>query len=187
MPTATVYRAGKVIRTASLTADQGKQFALLAAAVTDAQNIMRSKPELNADGRALKGGTVRANVANSDSYPDDIYSVLPRLAELLGKHARAVYSHLDEAINGEVLRNADGTPQHGLKLVHKNTPTPAPYHPAAALAGSASALGMIPTDGLAFDRAELTDTGPAAVTESGGASVGGSSAPQILAAVRWRA
>lgn len=187
MPTATVYRDGKPIRTTTLTADQAANFVILANAVRDAQNVMRNKPEPDANGDALKGVTHDANVPYSESAPDDIYSVLPRLAELLGKHARAVYSHLDEAVNGEVLRNTDGTPQYGVKLAHKNTPVPAPFHRAAELAGQVSALGMIPLDGLAFSHTELTDTGPAAVTESGGAIVGGVSVPMIRTAVRWRA
>lgn len=186
MPTATVYRNGLAIRTTTLTAADAEKFVILAAAVRDAQNVMRNNPEMDASGDALKTGTSDANVPYSESHPDDIYSVLPRLAELLGKHARAVYSHLDEAVNGEVLRNPDGTPQHGLKLTHKNTPVPAPFHPAAALASQASTLGMIPLDGLAFDRTELTDSAPAAVTESGGAKVGGSGVPVIRAYVRWR-
>ncbi|MBU1223093.1 MAG: hypothetical protein KKA22_12950 [Gammaproteobacteria bacterium] len=187
MSTATVYRDGKPIRTTTLTADQAANFVILANAVRDAQNVMRNKPEMDADGDALKGVTHDANVPYSESHPDDIYGVLPRLAELLGKHARAVYPHLDEAVNGEVLRNADGTPKHGLLLVHKNTPVPVPYHPAAAMASQATTLGMLPTDGLKFDYSELTDTGPAAVTESGGAKVGGFAMPVIRAHVRWRA
>lgn len=187
MPTATVYRDGKPIRTTTLTADQAAKFLILANAVREAQSTMRNKPEMDANGDALKGVTHDAGVTYSESAPDDIYSVLPRLAELLGKNPRAVYSHLDEAINGEVLRNTDGTPAHGLKLAHKNTSIPAPFHPAADLVSSAVGLGMLPTDGLKFDYTELTDTGPAAVTESGGAKVGGSGVPVIRAAVRWRA
>lgn len=176
MPTATVYRDGKAARTTTLSADQAANFVILAAAVRDAQNVMRNKPEKNANGDALKTGTTDTGVSYSESQPDDIYSVLPRLAELLGKHARAVYPHLDEAVNGEVLRNPDGTPKHGLMLTHKNTPIPAPYHPAAALAGQATALGMLPLDGLKFDLTELTDPAPA-----------GFGVPQVRAWVRWRA
>lgn len=176
MPTATVYRDGKAVRTTTLSADQALDFVILAAAVRDAQNVMRNNPEMDADGKALKTCITDTGVSYSESQPDDIYSVLPRLAELLGKHARAVYSHLDEAVNGEVLRNTDGTPKHGLMLTHKNTPVPAPYHVAAALAGQATALGMLPTDGLKFDLAELTDPAPA---DSG--------VSQVRAYVRWRA
>lgn len=185
MPTATVYRDGKPIRITPLVAADAEKFVSLASAVRDAQNVMRNNPELVYLGNTLKGVVRDADAPYSERHPDDIYAVLPRLAELLGKHTRAVYSHLDERVNGEVLRNADGTPRHGLMLVSKNTPVPEPFHPAAAL--SATALGMIPLDGLAFDRTELTDTGPAAVTESGGAKVGGSSVPVIRASVRWRA
>lgn len=184
MPTATVYRNGKPVRTTILTSADAEKFVILAQAVRDAQHVMRARPELVYLGNTLKGVSRDADVPYSERHPDDIYAVLPRLAELLGKHPRAIYSHLDERVNGEVLRNADGTPEYGLKLAHKNTPIPEPFHPAAAL--SATALGMIPLDGLAFDRTELTDPGPAAVTESGGAKVGGSSVPVIRASVRWR-
>lgn len=194
--TSVVYRDGKAIRTTVLSATDADKFVILAAAVRDAQNVMRNKPEKNANGDALKGVTHDANVPYSESAPDDIYSVLPRLAELLGKHPRAVYSHLDEAVNGEVIRNADGTPAYGLKLAHKNTPVPAPFHPAAALASSASALGMIPLDGLAFDRTELIVDGvaaaPTGITQVNGVAVAatgamvGGSIPTVRAFVRFR-
>ncbi|MCA1977633.1 MAG: hypothetical protein LDL19_00195 [Thiobacillus sp.] len=184
MPTATVYRDGKAIRTTSLSADQARDFVILADAVRAAQSVMRNKTENSATG-GIDGVSHRAGIAYSERRPDDIYAVLPRLAELLGTHARAVYSHLDEAINGEVIRNADGTPEYGLKLARKNTPIPAPFHPAAALASQASALGMIPLDGLAFDRTELTDPPPAPVVTTGGAVVGNGNVPQLRAYVRW--
>ncbi|MCL4316157.1 MAG: hypothetical protein M1527_04785 [Gammaproteobacteria bacterium] len=184
MPTATIYRDGRAIRTTTLTADDAEKFVILAAAVRDAQNIMRNKPEMDANGDALKTGTTDTGVY-SESQPDDIYAVLLRLPDLLGKHARAVYPHINEAVNGDVLRNPDGSPVHGLLLAHKNTPVPAPYHVAAALAGQASTLGMIPLDGLAFEKTELTIPAVPAITESGGAKVGG--VPErLLASVRWR-
>lgn len=176
MPNAIVYRDGKPIRVTVLTSAQAESFVILANAVSAAQNIMRNHPELDIDGRTLKGATHDANASHTERHPDDIYAVLPRLAELLGKHARAVYPHLDQSVNGEVMREANGAPEHGLKLVNKNTPVPAPFHPAAALAGQASVLGMIPLDGLAFDYSELVDPPPA-----------GSGVPQVRAYVRWRA
>lgn len=176
MPIATVYRDGKPIRTTTLTAAQGEDFVILANAVRDAQNVMRNRPELDANGHTLKGVAYDAGVSHSESFPDDVYAVLPRLAELLGTHARAVYSHLDEAVSGEVIRNADGTPAYGLKLANKNTPVPAPFHRAAALWSSATTLGMLPTDGLRFDHVELIDPAPP-----------GSGVPQVRAWVRWRA
>lgn len=194
MPTAIVYRDGKAIRTTTLTADQSASFVILAAAVRDAQNVMRNNPELAADG-TLKGVSHDAGISHSESQPDDVYAILPRLAELLGKHARAIYPHLDQAVNGEVLRNADGTPAYGLKLAHKNTPIPAPFHQAAALASQATTLGMLPTDGLKFDYTELTDTGAPPVqvstmTRLDGTTapvMAGGSVPMIRAYVRWRA
>lgn len=174
MPTAIVYRDGKPIRSTTLTADQGAQFVVLAAAVKDAQALMRNKPET--DGLALKGGASDANTLHSERHPDDIYSVLPRLAELLGRHPRTDYAHLDQAVNGEVLRNADGSPEYGVKLAHKNTAIPSASLAATALAAQATTLGMLPTDGRKFDYVELVDAAPA-----------GSGVTQIRAHVRWRA
>ena len=190
---AVVYHDGKAIRSTILTADQAASFVILADAVRAAQGIMRNKPELDASGDVLKGVTHDAGVPYSESAPGDIYAVLPRLAELLGKHPRAVYSHLDEAINGEVIRNADGTPAYGLKLAHKNTPIPAPFHQAAALASQASALGMIPLDNGSFDRTELIVDGAPPVqvstmTQLNGVVVpvmAGGSAPTVRAFVRF--
>lgn len=157
MPTATVYRDGKPIRTTTLSAADAEKFVILASAVRDAQSIMRGNPELSANDHTLKGATSASGTPYSESHPDDIYAVLPRLAELLGTHARAEYAHLDQAVNGEVLRNSDGTPVHGLPLAHKNTLVPAPFHPAAGL--PATTLGMLPTDGKKFDYAELVNEG----------------------------
>lgn len=176
MPTATVYRDGKPIRTTTLTAGQARDFKILADGVRDAQSILRFKPEMDADGRSIKTGTTEAGVPYSERQPDDIYAALPRIAELLGKHPRAVYPHLDENVTGEYLRDPDGTISRGRMLVNKNTPIPEPFHPAAALASQATTLGMLPADGLRFDYAELTDSPPA-----------GSGIPQFRAAVRWRA
>ncbi len=172
--TARIYRDGKIIRETVLSAADAEKFVTLASAVRDCQLVMCSRPESSTDGHALKGVASDAGVPYSERHPDDIYAVLPRLAELLGKHARAVYSHLDEAVNGEVIRNTDGAPAYGLKLAHKNTPVPAPFHPAATL--DAATLGMIPLDGLRFDYCELVDAAPA-----------GSGVPQCRAYVRWRA
>lgn len=192
--TAIIYRDNKVLRSTVLLADDAAKFVVLADGVRQAQDVMRRKPELAADGKSLAGSTSRDGVSYSELAPDDIYSILPRLAELLGKHPRAVYSHLDKAVNGEVLRNADGTPKHGLMLAHKNTPVPAPFHPAAALASQATTLGMLPTDGLAFDRTELLVDGPPPVqvgTEKrlDGLTypvMAGGSAPTVRAYVKFR-
>ncbi|MEW6119381.1 MAG: hypothetical protein AB1593_04750 [Pseudomonadota bacterium] len=173
MPTAIAYRDGKAIRTTVLSAADADKFVVLAAAVRDAQNVMRNKPEMDANGDALKGVTHDANVPYSESAPDDIYSVLPRLAELLGTHARATYSHLMSAAS---------------------VPIPAPYHPAAALASQATTLGMLPTDGLAFDRTELITDGVPPVqigtmTALDGTThpvMAGGSHPTVRAYVRWR-
>lgn len=175
MPTAIVFRDGKAIRTTTLTAAQAADFVILADAVRQAQSVLRNKPELAADGRTLKGATNNSGVPFSERHPSDIYSVLPRIAELLGTHARATWPHLDQAVNGEVQRNPDGSPVRGLPPVHKNVNVPPPFHPAAALAGQAQMLGMTPLDGLAFDYAALADPAP---PDAG--------APQVRAWVRWR-
>lgn len=186
MPTATVYRDGKAIRTTVLTDAEAEKFVILAEGVKLAQGVMRNRPEMDSDGRSLKTGSSDTGTPYSERQPDSVYAILPRLSELLGRHARAIYPHLDQRTNGEVLRDPDGSPTYGLMLASKHTPVPEPFHQAASLAGQATALGMLPTDGLAFDYAELTESGPAGVIESGGASVGGSGAPVIRAYVRWR-
>lgn len=163
MPTATVYRDGKAIRTTTLTADQARDFTILAQGVRDAQN---------------------ARAASGDDTT--IYACLPKIAETLGQHVRAVYPHLDEAVNGPVLRSPDGSPEYGLKLAHKHTPIPAPSHPAQLLASQATTLGMVMADSSAFDYCELTDPPPAPVVTTGGAVVSHGNVPQLRASVRHR-
>lgn len=198
MATSSIFdRAGKVARSITLTADQAGQARTLCDAIRDAQAVMKNKPELDADGRALRGTTSASGVANSASAPDDVFSVLARLDELVGsKDPRAVYAHLNEAVSGEVLRDSGGAPRHGLMLASKNTvPTP-PTHaalrairPDGNYRQAAYDLGLIlsATTSTEFERAEVSDPGPAAGTESGGAKVGGSGAPVIRATVRWMA
>ncbi|KVW94306.1 hypothetical protein [Thiobacillus denitrificans] len=175
MSTATVYRDGKAIRTTTLTATQAEQFTLLAEAVRAAQSMLT----VNA---AAKGSTHKSGVEHGESHGADIYAALLRIDDLLGKDPRAVYSHLDRNSTGEVLRNPDGTPRHGLMPVSNNTPVPQPaYAPLRAIYPSgvytdlAQSLGMLPTDLLAFSHSELTDPALAAAV------------PTIRAWVRWRA
>lgn len=185
MPNAIIWRAGKSVRETTLTAAQAEQARTLCDAVRDAQAVMKNKPELDADGHALRGVTSASGVANSASAPDDVFSVLARLDELVGgKDPRLTYSHLNESVSGEVLRNPDGTPRHGLMLASKNSvPTP-PTHaalrairPDGNYRQAAYDLGLIlsATTSTEFERAEVVDPAPA-----------GSGVPQVRAWVRWR-
>lgn len=189
MSTATIYRDSKIYSAATLTADQGKQYTLLAAAVRDTQSILRNHPEFDADGVAIKSGTSRSGVAGSESHPDDIYTALARIDEILGGHDSRMpetFPHLKGSFTTE--KTDSHRPKWG-----NTVPQPATVaalraiQPDGDYIALAVTLNMVPGDGLKFDRAELTDTGPAAVIESGGASVGGSSVPQLRAFVRWRA
>jgi hypothetical protein len=186
MPTATIFRDGKAIRTTSLTADQSQQFIVLADVVKAAQGILRNKPEISTEGDGLKTGKTDAGVPYSTEWPDDIYTALARIDELVGRN--------DPRDNWPWLESGFGT-RTGSSGVPRwmNEPHAAAGHPALRAirpdgnyTALAQTLGMVPTDELAFDRSELTDPGPAAVTESGGAKVGGTGVPVIRAYVRWR-
>jgi len=173
MPTAIVYRDGKAISTTTLTATQGQQFTLLAAAAGAAQAMLT----VNA---AAKGSAHKSGIENGESHGADIYAALAKIDELLGKDPRAIYSHLDQNTTGAVLRNPDGTTRRGLMPASKNTPIPLPTHAALReiqpdYTALAETLGMIPVDRLKFDRAELTDAAPI-----------GSGVPVLRASVRWR-
>lgn len=163
MPTATVYRDGKPIRTTTLTAAQGEDFAALAEAVRQAQAVLHFDP--------ATPGT--SHLSGVDEYHGaSIYSVLPLLAQIIGGSSTSIrdeYPHLRDSIHTSP--NSDS-----FRPFWKNLFDVPKTHRAAALSSQASTLGMLPLDGKKFDYAELTDPAPA-----------GSGVPQQRAAVRWRA
>ena len=172
MPTATIYRDGKAIHTTTLTASQGEDFRTLADAVRQAQAVLQFDP-------ATPGASSLSGVDNF--HGASIYEVLPRLAELIGGSVTSIadeYPWLWQSVHSQH--------EDSFRPFWKNIKAVPKTHRATALVSQATALGMLPTDGLKFDYAELTDTGPAAVAESGGAKVGGSGVPMIRASVRWR-
>lgn len=147
MPIANIFRAGKVVRTTSLTSAQTEQFQKLAAAVHAAGHMVRDEPGQN------------------------IFTILARLDELLDQTE---------------------TPADRQRVAYPVVPDPIPpkavelrkTFPAGDWRAQAESLGMVPLDGLEFDRAELTDPPPAGVVSSG-VVVAGGGAPQIRAWVRW--
>lgn len=162
MPTATVYRDGKPIRTTTLTANQAADFITLADAVRQAQAVLHFDP-------ATPGASSLSGV--DEYHGASIYAVLPALAEIIGASSTSVrdeYPHLRDSVHG--------SPEDSFRPFWKNMLDVPKTHRATALASQATTLGLLPTDGLKFDYTELTDQPPA-----------GSGAPKIISSVRWRA
>lgn len=170
MPTATVYRDGKPIRTTSLTAAQGEDFVTLAEAVRQAQAVLHFDPAT--PGTTFKAGDGVPPVGADEYHGASIYSALPVIAQIIGGSSTSIrdeYPHLRDSIHS-------GPNEDSFKPFWKNLLDVPKTHRATALSASATTLGMLPTDGLKFDYAELTDAPPA-----------GSGVPQQRAHVRWRA
>lgn len=180
MATSNIYdRAGKIARTVTLTSAQTDQARTLCDAVRDAQNIMKNKPELDIDGHALKGTTSASGAPNSASAPDDVFSVLARLDELVGgddSRMPLTYPHL----NGSPATQRDDS----FRPIWPNTVLKAPTHaglrairPDGNYRQAAYDLGLIlsATTSTEFERAEVVDS-PAP----------GSGVPQQRAWLRWR-
>lgn len=163
MPTASVYRDGKIVRVTTLSAAQGEDFMILAGAIRQAQAVLHFNP-------SVPGSTALSGV--DEYHGASIYSVLPKLAEIIGgspTSIRGEYPWLADSVHSSP--NSDS-----FRPYWKNLLDAPKSHHAAALAASATALGMLPTDGLRFDYVELVDNPPA-----------GSGVPQQRAYVRWRA
>lgn len=163
MPTATVYRDGKPIRTTTLTTAQGEDFVILSQAVKQAQAVLHFDP-------ATPGASSLSGV--DEYHGASIYSVLPKIAEIIGGSSTSIrdeFPHLWDSVHS-------GPNEDSFKPFWKNLLDAPKTHRATALASLATTLGMLPTDGKKFDYAELTDAAPA-----------GSGVPQQRAYVRWRA
>lgn len=172
MSTATIYRDGQPIRTTVLTASQGEDFRTLADAVRQAQAVLQFDP-------ATPGVSSLSGVDNF--HGASVYEALPRIAELIGGSSTSIrdeYPWLWQSVHSSP--NADT-----FRPFWKNLFNVPKTHRATALVSQATTLGMLPTDGLAFSHAELTEPGTPAVMESGGAMVGGTQ-PTVRAHVRWR-
>ena len=180
MTTATIYRNGKAIASATLNATQGDQYAILAEAVRRAQTALKANP--TTPGTTYKAGDGTPPVGGDEFHGASIYNALLRIDDLVGGHdPREVYPYLNDVVAGETVVNPDGTATSRIKS--KNTPIVAPTHAALRAIQSsgdytalAVTLGMVPSDKLKFDKAELTDPAPA-----------GDSALQVRASVRWLA
>lgn len=163
MPTATVYRDGKPIRTTTLTAAQGEDFVILSQAVKQAQAVLHFNP-------ATPGASGLSGV--DEHHGASIYSVLPKITQIIGGSSTSIrdeYPHLMDSLHTSP--NSDS-----FRPFWKNLADVPKTHRAQALESSATTLGMLPTDGKKFDYAELTDPAPT-----------GSGVPQQRAHVRWRA
>lgn len=170
MPTATVYRDGKPIRTTTLTAAQGDDFVILAQAVRQAQAVLHFDPAT--PGTSYKAGNGVPPVGGDELHGASIYSVLPKIADLIGGSSTSIrdeYPHLLDSVHS-------GPNEDSFLPFWKNLLDVPKTHRAAALVSQATTLGMLPLDGLKFDYAELTDPAPV-----------GSGVPQLRAFVRWRA
>lgn len=163
MPTATVFRDGKPIRTTTLTAAQGEDFVVLAEAVRQAQAVLHFDP--------ATPGT--SHLSGVDEYHGaSIYSVLPVIAQIIGGSSTSIrdeYQWLKDSVHS-------GPNSDSFRPFWKNLFDVPKTHRATALSSQATTLGMLPTDGKKFDYAELADAPPA-----------GSGVPQQRAYVRWRA
>ncbi|MGA9164862.1 MAG: hypothetical protein WBZ31_10430 [Thiobacillus sp.] len=178
MTTATIYRNGKAIASATLSATDAATYAILADAVRRAQAALKANP--TTPGTTYKAGDGFPPVGADEFHGASIYNALLRIDDLVGGHdPREVYPYLNDVVAGETLVNPDGSSTSRLKS--KNTPIVAPTHAALRAIQSsgdytalAVTLGMIPSDKLKFDGAVLTD--PAAP---------GDGALQVRASVRW--
>lgn len=163
MPTAKIYRDSRVIRETVLSAAQGEDFVILAEAVKQAQAVLHFDP--------ATPGT--SHLSGVDEYHGaSIYNVLPRIAELIGGSSTSIrdeYPWLKDSVHS-------GPNSDSFRPFWKNLIDVPKTHRATALASQATTLGMLPTDGLKFDYAELVDAPPA---DSG--------VSQQRAFVRWRA
>lgn len=146
MPTATVFRDGKPIRTTTLTAAQGEDFVILAEAVRQAQAVLHFDP-------ATPGASSLSGV--DEYHGASIYNVLNRIAELIGGSATSIrdeYQWLKDSVHS-------GPNEDSFRPFWKNLLDVPKTHRAAALSIQVTALGILPVDGKKFDRAELVDDG----------------------------
>lgn len=169
MPTAKIWRDGRVIRETVLSAAQGEDFVILAEAVRQAQAVLHFDPAT--PGTSYKAGDGVPPVGADELHGASVYSVLPLLAQIIGSSLTSIrdeYPHLQYSVHS-------GPNSDSFRPFWKNRLDVPKTHRATALASQATTLGMLPTDGKKFDYAELTDAAPP-----------GSGVPQVRAWVRWR-